>query len=262
MMNKNLPQKLLWDSALIKKFWDSIEHTRMKELNFSLLAGDYFLELIQTELCKSKKYLDFGSGSGEIISSLIQKGYQVAAYDISDERVGSLEKFTDTKNSELFLGYISGDDDQLFDTVIMTDVIEHIIPEQLDFTLEHVKSRLNPGGTVIITTPNNEDIGLGICYCPICNHTFHRWQHLLRFSGEDLEELMTAKGFTTKHLHLVDFSYNRIIIEENKILKKQIKELKESGSIFDSNMKESNLKNGDLRIGAETHIVYIGQLQI
>ncbi len=260
-MKKKFPKKMLWNNELIEKFWNGQEQTRMKELNFSLLAGSYFLELIQGELYKNKKYLDFGSGSGELVLSLITKGYKIGAYDTSIERTKSLEKQISVENKELFLGSISDDDGKLFDTIFMNEVIEHIIPDQLDDTINLIKSRLNPGGTLIITTPNNEDIDLGICYCPLCNHTFHRWQHLLSFSKKSLDDLMKKNGIFKKNIHLVDFSMNRIIIEENKKLKKQIEQLKNPNMKI-KEIKNRNTKTKDMCIGAETHILYIGQLSV
>ena len=267
MIDNKKPKKLQWTNKLIGTFWDGVEQTRMKELNFSLLAGSYFLELINNELSKNKQYLDFGSGSGEIVSELIQRGYQIGAYEVSNERRQSLRNSTDIEKYDDFLGYISDESQQTFDTVLMTEVIEHIIPEQLDSVLNVIKSKLRPDGRIIITTPNTEDIGLGICFCPTCNHSFHRWQHVSSFSPTDLENLMKSKGFETKHLHLVDFSMNGELIEENKKLKKQINELQKSGVdkikeliVHDSPPENHELPR-NLRLGAETHILYIGQLK-
>jgi 2-polyprenyl-3-methyl-5-hydroxy-6-metoxy-1,4-benzoquinol methylase len=264
---KKIPTEMVWNNKLIETFWNGVEKTRMNELNFAYLAGPYLIELIQNELSKDKKYLDYGSGSGEIVHTLAQQGIKIGAYEISEERIRTFHQSVPTEDNDNFLGYISDDDDQLFDTVLMTEVIEHILPEELESTIENIKSKLNPGGTIIITTPNSEDIGLGICYCPTCNHTFHRWQHLLKFTPESLENLMREKGFATKNMHLIDFSMNRFIIEENKFLKKQIeiiKKLNDLKSIQEAISKiasEPGKNSNDLHIGAESHILYIGTFE-
>lgn len=265
-MNKIKPTELHWNNELIETFWDGFEKTRLTELSFATTSGPYLIELIKDELSKDKKYLDFGSGSGEIVRALTQQGIQIGAYEISEERIQTSHQSMNATDHSNFLGYISDNDDQLFDAVLMIEVIEHIIPNKLESTIERIKSKLKPGGTIIITTPNNEDIGLGICYCPTCNHTFHRWQHLISFSTESLENLMKSRGFITKHMHLVDFSMNRFVVEENKILKKQIKMIKDANNLNSvqeilTNFEAMVNKNsGDLRIGAENNILYIGTL--
>ena len=262
-MHKQKPVKIRWNKELVENFWNVLEQTRLKELSFSHLAGSMLLDFIEPELSTEKEYLDFGSGSGDMALCMLKKGYKVAVYDVADNRLESLKQTLN--NYDYFLGVMTKGSTKLFDTILMIDVIEHILPEELDETLFFIKSKLKPGGTLIISTPNNEDVELGECYCPMCNHMFHRWQHQQSFTVEKLEKIINKYLFITKNVHLVDFSMGGILIEENKQLKKQIDDLKNknlnmtnnNSHGFNNNVINNEVKN--IRMGAQNHIIYIAR---
>jgi 2-polyprenyl-3-methyl-5-hydroxy-6-metoxy-1,4-benzoquinol methylase len=80
-----------------------------------------------------------------------------------------------------FLGVIGPDEGRLFDVVIMAEVIEHVPDRLLGQTLDQVNGLLRDGGIVIVTTPNEENIGQAQVLCPMCRQVFHPWQHVRRF---------------------------------------------------------------------------------
>jgi hypothetical protein len=56
-----------------------------------------------------------------------------------------------------------------------------------------------------VTTPNNEDLELGMAYCPVSNTLFHRWQHVRSFTGESLSCLLSRHGISPIVVHRVEF---------------------------------------------------------
>ena len=87
----------------------------------------------------------------------------------------------------------------------MVEVIEHILDEQLDETLGRLAALTKPAGTLVVTTPNNEDLDLGMAYCPVSNLLFHRWQHVRSFTRETLCAVLDRFGFDEVVTHHVSF---------------------------------------------------------
>jgi hypothetical protein len=58
-----------------------------------------------------------------------------------------------------------------------------------------VRRMLKPGGHVIATTPNEEDLAKGEIICPNCACVFHRIQHMRSLSTGSVEASMRAAGF-------------------------------------------------------------------
>ena len=71
---------------------------------------------------------------------------------------------------------------------------------------DDVRRVLTPGGVVVVTTPNDEDLTIETVYCPCCNHTFHRWQHVRSWSAQTLSTRFSSLGFQTVATRTTDFS--------------------------------------------------------
>src|SRR5581483_2838562 len=115
-----------------------------------------------------------------------------------------------------FLGVVGDDNLLTFDVVLMVEVIEHILDAQIDATLKRVARWTKSGGTLIVTTPNNEDLELGMIYCPVSNVFFHRWQHVRSFTRESLCALLDGYGFDEVVTHFVGFD-DRIFVPHDRL---------------------------------------------
>jgi SAM-dependent methyltransferase len=126
----------------------------------------------------------------------------VAAYETSASRKEALaSRFGATDN---FLGALADDSDRAqFDVILMAEVIEHILDEDLDAVLQRLSGLTKPGGTLVVTTPNNEDLALGMCYDPLGNTLFHRWQHVRSFTAGSLAALFERFGFAELVTHQI-----------------------------------------------------------
>lgn len=171
------------DRKIIKKYWKNNEKP---------FLGDKLVGLI---LKLSKKYikgkvLDIGAGSG----ALIKKIPNAVGIDVIPGRY-----------------VIEGDiinlkfDDNFFDTVFCTEVIEHLNNEDIEKGINEIYRVLKSGGNLILTTPYNENLKNGELICPKCNFKFHLWQHLQSFDIKKVKEIL--KDFEIINIKTKAFSF-------------------------------------------------------
>jgi SAM-dependent methyltransferase len=173
------------------------------EYAFSRLAGKSLVVAIEHQLPKDGVILDYGAGDGDLVRLLAERGYAVAAFEPSEQRKGTLLRQLSGVSG--FRGVVDARTREQFDVVLMVEVIEHILDESLVSSLRRVHGLLKDGGTLIVTTPNSEDLELGMAYCPVSNLLFHRWQHVRSFTAESLSGLLGQHGFSPLVVHHLDF---------------------------------------------------------
>lgn len=195
------PQPLEWTPELVNRFWDGIRSTRLTEFNFSRQAGKALVLAIEHLLAPESRILDFGAGDGDLMALLLERGYRVAGYEPSPARQQALTaRFSGTAG---FDGVVGPRDRTKFDMVLMVEVIEHVLDGELDDVLRRVATLTAPDGTLVVTTPNNEDLALGMCYDPLTNTLFHKWQHVRSFTHESLTKLLDRAGFEVRVCHQI-----------------------------------------------------------
>lgn len=132
------------------------------------------------------RILDIGCGRGEMLESLGKLG-KVVAVDNSD----NLQAWTNPPNCRLIQcdGNVLCFKDNLFDLVIMLDILEHF---EDDFgALMEAYARLKPGGCLLMTVPavpslyGNHDILL---------------KHFRRYSQKSVLELVQRTGFKVERI--------------------------------------------------------------
>jgi 2-polyprenyl-3-methyl-5-hydroxy-6-metoxy-1,4-benzoquinol methylase len=207
--------QLVWTDELIRRFWDGFSHTHLENLSFGKLAGPQFLEFIREYLPAGGEICDYGAGSGHLAELLIKAGFATAIYEPSPGRAEALQRRLSPYGS--FTGVVGSEDRRQFDLLIMAEVIEHLPGHVLDQTLERIRGLLRPGGTLIVTTPNNENLGDAQVFCPVCQQTFHPWQHVRNFTHESLEKQLNEYGFASRFIGLVDFSNYAAAIECSRL---------------------------------------------
>jgi len=159
--------------------------------------GDFVSSII-VSLTKSyigSVVLDAGAGDGALIQCIRgQKNIDIAVgVDIAPKGGGVLKGDIRT----LCFG------DNVFDTVVCTDVLEHLNDEDLLSCIRELNRVLKPGGMLILTTLNQEDLTAETVRCPDCGCVFHRWGHQQAFSVTQLSNLFDDNGFrVSKIMHL------------------------------------------------------------
>jgi 2-polyprenyl-3-methyl-5-hydroxy-6-metoxy-1,4-benzoquinol methylase len=198
------PQPLVWTPELVERFWDGVWTTRLKEFSFAKQAGRALIVAIDHLLPAGTRVLDFGAGFGDLAGLLLERGVRVAGHDPSPAARAALA--TRFGAHPGFAGTLGPDDRQQFDLVVMAEVIEHVLDDEFEATLARVARFTAPGGLVVVTTPNNEDLELGMCVDPLANVVFHRWQHVRSFTRETLAERMARVGFEEVVIHELELS--------------------------------------------------------
>lgn len=188
-----------------------MEQCHLSEKAFARNAGDALIEIIRPHLPAGSRLIDFGAGSGELSQKLIEAGFYVAAIEPASERQQSL--LARIGAHEHWLGFLDDQPQGSFDAVLLVEVLEHVSADDAPSLLTRAISYLRPGGFLVITTPNNEDIKAAEAYCPDCNQLFHPWQHLQSLTYTSLLELTSLHGIQKTHLSLADFSADKEIVE-------------------------------------------------
>ena len=104
---------------------------------------------------EGKRILDLGCGDGVLSYKLFQKGAVVFGVDVSEIAIQFAKQIHAAKNAEVYFlarsCYDTGFEDNYFDGLISSDVIEHV--RDTDRFLAEVQRILKPNGKAVISTP-------------------------------------------------------------------------------------------------------------
>ena len=200
------PKKLVWTPELARRFWDY--HSVNSETYFTSQFGKQLLRRLRNQLKKESVVLDYACGVGALSGLLLESGHKVAAADMSPESVAKVRaKYDGLPNwiggflvSELLKA------GRKFDVIMLIEIIEHVDTAALASIIDDVRRLLRPGGLVVVTTPNEEDLSVETVYCPCCNSTFHRWQHVRSWSAGDVAKLFVDNGMVPLEVVATDLS--------------------------------------------------------
>lgn len=157
-------------------------------------------KLLQT--LQSKTILDVGCGNGALAASLMQKGYNVYGIDASETGIAIAKKnygkdrfFVQNVESETITQALQNIP---FDTIISTEVVEHLYSPKQYMQFCHNILALS-GGHIIISTPYHgylKNVAL-VFSGKLDNHFTVLWEggHIKFFSKKTLSALMEQSGF-------------------------------------------------------------------
>ncbi|MES2807896.1 MAG: class I SAM-dependent methyltransferase [Bacteroidota bacterium] len=148
-----------------------------------------------------RRILDLGCGNGYLVNYLLSKGYDAFGTDASAEGV-AIAKQTNANRfylQDLSTGKLPTElQDKQFDTVISTEVIEHLY-DPAGF-INFCKRCLAPGGEIIISTPYHgylKNLLLSL-FNKWDTHLNPMWHggHIKVWSRNTLSKALTEAGFT------------------------------------------------------------------
>ena len=103
---------------------------------------------------KDAKIVDLGCGFGTFIKPAIDAGYvNISGYDISEEQVKIAHKLGIKNIHCMSIEDYFAKGDKV-DVLMGLDIIEHFTKDELIDFLTQAKACLNPGGKIILRTPN------------------------------------------------------------------------------------------------------------
>ena len=150
---------------------------------------------------RGSRVLNIGVGTGYLEELLLARGVETFSLDPS---ANSIERL----RNDLHMGDRARQghgqripfESEAFDTVIMSEVLEHLGTDVLDATLDEVHRVLKPGGEFTGTVPYQEDLAANEVICPHCETHFHRWGHAQRFDAGSLRDLIAGHGFRVRRM--------------------------------------------------------------
>jgi 2-polyprenyl-3-methyl-5-hydroxy-6-metoxy-1,4-benzoquinol methylase len=199
--DKYEPRALKWTPQHVKRFWEfTASNPAHRNLYFSRMAGDALIGFVRSHRVKlTGRILDFGCGLGFLLEKLLARGIACEGVDSSE---ASLQEARRLLGDNPFLRGLTHVPalpaplpDDSFDVVFMLELVEHVLDEELDKLAGEMRRIIKPGGAVIISTPNQEDMKLEETICPECGCMFHRWQHMRSWSAEALTDWARRAGF-------------------------------------------------------------------
>jgi SAM-dependent methyltransferase len=200
MKGRDMYHPIEWTPERIERFWDFYSANAAAHGNyFSKQFGGAILALVRGRVRLAGPVVDLGCGPGYFLDHLLRHGLACKAIDSSAEAVASVQARFGGQPG--FLGASVGRLDRLpladgeAGAIFLIEVMEHLTPDQTTMTYAEISRVLRPGGHLIITVPNAENLEANRVACPECGCVFHRMQHLQRFTAESLAQRMTAAGF-------------------------------------------------------------------
>jgi len=202
---------------------NKIDYKNERSINSFLLNSVKFYEKeLLTFLPFSKKsiILDIGCGIGSVLNFLITRGYNdVYGIDISEEQLNVCNKYVTDKAAKWdVLDYLK-QTTEIFDVIILYDVIEHIERDKILKLIDLLHKRLNRNGRVILRTPNLGSL-LG------SYSRYIDFSHTMGFTAESLHQVFSEFNFSEIKL------FNSYIGKKRKVFLKALLKIFELGYNF------------------------------
>lgn len=204
---------IAWDNEKVSRLWNYYSRTPpYSEVYFSRTFGRQILERSGLALDEPIDVLDFGCGPGFIWEHLrqLEARWQYTALDFSPDSVAKVREKANGhpcfKGAHHLGSLPSSLPDAYFDAVLLVEVVEHLDDEHLNGTIWEASRLLKPGGVVVITTPNEEDLSQSRRFCPECGAVFHEWQHVRSWSVDSLTAYLKQHGFALHMAKTLDFN--------------------------------------------------------
>lgn len=208
------PHPLEWTDEKVERFWNFRNNYKPYDNTwFTQQAGPGVLKLANAQKAIKGKILDYGTGKGYLVDNLLSgfPNAEIYACDFTE----TLARETDEKNhdNKMFKGckHITSlpttYETDFFDMVFLIETIEHLTDTYLHATLKEIHRILKPGGFIVITTPNDEDLAKTFVHCADCGATFHHMQHIRSWNVDNLGKLMQDFAFRTQICSAVNIQW-------------------------------------------------------
>ena len=192
------PHPVQWSPDRVRRFWDhSSTNPAMDDIYFAREVGKSLVNHVARKI-RIGGAVDIGCGHGDLMDILMKRGHEVFGIDQSPATVEQVQRrFAGRKG---FKGAVRDDGgialpDESADTAFMVEVVEHLDDRALANLLREAHRIVRPGGHLVLTTPNEENLRGFESMCPECGCIFHRVQHVRSWSATSLTEHVRRFGF-------------------------------------------------------------------
>ncbi|MBN1618310.1 class I SAM-dependent methyltransferase [Candidatus Dojkabacteria bacterium] len=159
---------------------------------------------------KSLKILEVGCGQGYLTYAISKKGFNIRGVDISENAIRlAKESFGDLYEVADVLK-LSETSSKKYDVIIATELIEHL--EHPDAFMNAFQKMLNPGGRLILTTPNKSLFGVNVIW-----DTDLPPVHLWWFSENSMKIMAQKYGFDVNFVDFREYNSGTIIDSPERI---------------------------------------------
>jgi len=185
-----------------EKMWDFYQTSTLADHFFPEVRQRYLISF----LTGGEKVLNIGVGSGALEKLALRKGVDIWCIDPS---AGTIEKVRNELNlgEKARVGYSHyiPFDNEMFDVVVMAEVIEHLQEDVLSLTMKEIFRVLKAEGRLLLTTPYREILEDSLVVCPKCGNVFHRFGHVQSFDKYKLKSVLVQSGFRIQQIKIVTF---------------------------------------------------------
>lgn len=202
-MNDFAPHRAVWTREKSSRFWDQLSSLQGGDENyFSAEVGDSLIRFARANGADlNGRVLDFGCGPGHLVRKLLRAGVKAEGADFSATSIDRLRRtaaddpnFGGVTLIESIPSSLPGD---TYSTVFFVETIEHLLDDDLNATFAELHRIVRPGGYIVVTTPNDENLRTGDTVCPDCGCVFHRVQHVRSWTANSIVAAMSKFGFET-----------------------------------------------------------------
>jgi SAM-dependent methyltransferase len=190
-------QKLIWDHFQV----EGIQSFDGSIPRLSFLVNQA-LKISKKSHLSEPKVLNIGVGNGWLENQCVKQRWKTYALDPSEKAIERLESNQITGKVGLIeaIPY----QDNFFDVVFCSEVIEHLSEEQFKLGLQEINRILVQGGCLIGTVPFQENLADSEVVCPDCGHIFHKWGHQQSFDIPTLAKIFPS-GMKVKKIKVIYF---------------------------------------------------------
>lgn len=152
--------------------------------------------LVHFERCSN--VLDIGCGRGEFLELMAEKGIGGYGIDIEDDAVRYCADRGLSARLDDAIEHLSGLGDDTLDGVFISQVVEHMTPDELIEMVGLIYRKMMPGGYVVIETPNPQ------CLLIFASFFYADLSHVQPIHPETTRFLLLSAGFREVEIELTN----------------------------------------------------------
>lgn len=195
-------------------------------------------------ICKNwtpATFVEFGSGTGDMTSMFLDRGFEGKCYDIGEENRNILRKNLEAYADKVqIIDTFDPIQDMSFDYLFAFEVLEHI--ENDADMLATWSGYLKPGGKILISVPahmkkySSEDQAVG---------------HVRRYEKSDLIHLLTTTGYENINILNYGFPLGNLTRFASKLIAGDEKKIRHLS------LQERSIKSGVERMGTVNKLSFL-----